>query len=235
MVILPGLGRPTSDVAGLAQRMSAAGYTTILPETRGVGESVGPMEGITLRELAADVVSAIDAVGVDRVVLVGHAFGNRVARAVAAYFPERVSVVVLLAAGGNVGPTPEAQAAIDLARTPGITREQRAEALRISSFGPGRDVTPWLDGGSPAVAKACMAAAAATPTAEWWTAGTAPMLIVQGLADVYAPPANGRMLVEEVGERARLIELEGVGHSLPVEAPDEIASVLIDYLSSTSR
>jgi pimeloyl-ACP methyl ester carboxylesterase len=85
------------------------------------------------------------------------------------------------------------------------------------------------------VMKACLAAANATPTPEWWTAGKAPVLIIQGLADVAAPPANGRMLVEELGARGKLIELEGVGHSIPVEAPEETAAALIPFLKEQAQ
>ncbi|MBM3535189.1 MAG: alpha/beta hydrolase [Alphaproteobacteria bacterium] len=83
--------------------------------------------------------------------------------------------------------------------------------------------------------KTCLAAASATPIAEWWTAGKAPVLIIQGLADVAAVPANGRMLAEELGARGRLVELEGVGHSIPVEAPEETAAALIPYLKEQAQ
>lgn len=235
VVMMPGLGRPSGDVAPLARRVAAAGFRAILPETRGIGESTGPMEGLSLRDFAADVVAAIDAAGGGKALLVGHAFGNRVARAVAAYHPDRATAVVCLGASGKVGPTPEIQAAIERGKAKDATREQRAEALRIASFGPGHDVTPWLDGWNEAVMKASLAAAAATPIAEWWTAGTAPVLIIQGLADVAAPPANGRMLVGELGDRGKLIELEGVGHAIPVEAPDETAAALLPFLKEHVR
>ena len=48
-------------------------------------------------------------------------------------------------------------------------------------------------------------------------------------------PANGRMLVQELGDRGRLIELEGVGHSIPVEAPEETAAALLPYLKEQAQ
>ncbi len=230
VVMMPGLGRAPDDVVPLARTVAQAGFRALLPETRGIGESVGKMEGLTLRDLAKDVVAALDAAGGTRAILVGHAFGNRVARAVAAYHPDRAIAVVCLGASGKVGPTPEIQKAIDAGKDRSATREQRAAALRIASFGPGRDPTPWIDGWNEMVMKTCLAAANATPTPEWWTAGSAPVLVIQGLADVAAPPANGRMLVEELGARGKLVELEGVGHSIPVEAPEETAAALLPFL-----
>jgi pimeloyl-ACP methyl ester carboxylesterase len=235
VVMMPGLGRAPDDVVPLARSTAKAGFRVVLPETRGIGESNGRMEGITLRDLAADVVAVIDAAGGSKALLVGHAFGNRVARGVAAYHPDRVSAVVCLGASGKVAPSPEIQKAIDRGKDKSATREQKAEALRIASFGPGRDVTPWLDGWNEEVMKTCLAAASATPIAEWWAAGKAPVLIIQGLADVAAVPANGRMLVEELGVRGRLVELEGVGHSIPVEAPEETAAALIPFLKEQAR
>jgi pimeloyl-ACP methyl ester carboxylesterase len=47
-----------------------------------------------------------------------------------------------------------------------------------------------------------------------------------------APPENGRALLKDLGSRGKLIELEGVGHSLNIEAPDEVGQVVVDYLKS---
>jgi pimeloyl-ACP methyl ester carboxylesterase len=235
VIMMPGLGRAPDDVVPLARRVAQAGFRVVLPETRGIGESKGKMDGVTLRDFAADVVAVIDAAGGGKALLVGHAFGNRVARAVAAFHPDRVVAVVCLGASGKVAPSPEIQKAIDAGKNKSATREDRAAALRIASFGPGRDVTPWLDGWNEDVMKTCLAAASATPTAEWWTAGKAPVLIIQGLADAAAVPANGRMLAEELGARGKLIELEGVGHSIPVEAPEETAAALIPFLKEQAQ
>ena len=56
------------------------------------------------------------------------------------------------------------------------------------------------------------------------------MLIVQGLADVSALPANGRLLKKEIGDRATLVELEGIGHAVPIEDPEAVAAVVVDWL-----
>ena len=61
------------------------------------------------------------------------------------------------------------------------------------------------------------------------------MLIVQGLCDVSAPIANGRLLRDEIGERATLIELTDVGHALPVEKPGLVADTVTDFLQLRGR
>ena len=63
-----------------------------------------------------------------------------------------------------------------------------------------------------------------------WTAGAAEVLVVQGLDDVSAPPGNGRLIKLELGGRATLVELPGIGHALPVEDPRAVADAVLAHL-----
>ena len=59
-----------------------------------------------MHDLAADVAGVLEAVDCGAAAhLVGHAFGNRVARCLAVDRPSLVRSVTLLAAGGLIGPT----------------------------------------------------------------------------------------------------------------------------------
>src|SRR5712692_7638578 len=53
------------------------------------------------------------------------------------------------------------------------------------------------------------------------------VLVIQGLQDRLAPPENGRRYVAEVAQHATLCEIDGAGHALLPERPDEIANALI--------
>lgn len=236
VVMLSGMGRPPSDLEAFGKTVADAGYRVAIAEYRGVGESSGPLDGITFHDLAKDVAAVIDKVGGAPVALVGHAFGNRVARTLAADRPDLVTCVVMLGASGKVQPSAEIAAAIKVAQSMHLPRKDREAAVRLAWVGPGRDISGWLDESwSQPFIQGALKAAEATPLAEFWTAGQAPILIVQGLADVSAPPENGRLLKAEVGDRATLVELEGVGHSLAVEAPDEVARPVLDYLAKHCR
>jgi pimeloyl-ACP methyl ester carboxylesterase len=66
---------------------------------------------------------------------------------------------------------------------------------------------------------------AATPVEDWWAAGNhVPMLVIQGLDDVIAPPGNGRVLRDRFGARVTLIDIPHAGHALLFEQPERIAS-----------
>ena len=229
LVLLPGLGRPGADLDPFAAELVAAGYRVIQPEARGDHGSTGPLEAITLHDLARDVAAVVERFGPARTII-GHAFGNRIARCLAADRPELVDTVVLLGCSGKVQPSPEIAEAIRLAQAVDTAPDVRARAVQAAWYAPGRDISVWLDGWSQPVMRAYLAAAAATETAEWWTAGAARVLIVQGLADVSAPPGNGRLLKDEIGDRAALVELDGIGHALVVEDPVTVARAVLGYL-----
>jgi pimeloyl-ACP methyl ester carboxylesterase len=230
-VFMRGMGRAPTDLDRFARVVAGAGYRMVLPEPRGIGESSGPLDGITFHDLAKDVAAVIERVGGAPVAMVGHAFGNRIARTLAADRPDLVALVVLLSCSGKVPPPADVAAAIKVAQSMHLPAKERLDAIRKCWFGPGRDITPWVDGWSVPVIQASLKAAEATPLADFWTAGKAPILIVQGLADASVPPENGRLLKADVGDRATLVELPGIGHALPVEAPEEVAAPVLEFLA----
>ncbi|HEX4174131.1 MAG TPA: alpha/beta hydrolase [Acetobacteraceae bacterium] len=232
LVLLPGLGRAPTDLAPLADILVDESYAVLLPEPRGIGASTGPLERITLHDLAADVASLIEQWINAPVTVVGHAFGNRIARTLAADRPDLVSAVVLLSSSGKVQPTPEIAEAIRLAQALDTPPDVRRTAVQQAWFAPGHDGTKWLHGWSQPVMAAYLAAAAATPVEEWWTAGAKDVLIVQGCNDVAAPVENGRLLKQELGGRGTLVELPDIGHAMPVEDPHACATAILEFLRS---
>jgi pimeloyl-ACP methyl ester carboxylesterase len=85
----------------VAERLHAAGFRTLAPALRGSGqtrfrspERVRDGRGVAL---AADALALLDALGLERVGVIGHDWGARAAYSLAALAPERVSAVVGLA------------------------------------------------------------------------------------------------------------------------------------------
>lgn len=232
VVLIPSLGRGASDFDDLAARLADAGFQAAAIDPRGVGHSRGPMEGVTLLDYAADVATVIDGLSPGGAVVVGHAFGNRVARATAAAFPAKVSALILLAAGGQVRPAPEASKALadvfDISLAPAAHRAAVATAF----FAPGADPTPWLEGWHGEVRRAQGAANVATPEGAWVGAGRAEMLIIQAEDDVIAPPANAEALARAYPERVKVARLPRAGHAMLPEQPAAIAEMVIGFLNA---
>ena len=102
IVILPSLGRDgLEDYDATAAALVARGWRVLRPQPRGIGRSVGPMAGVLLPELADDIALVVRRLGGGSAVLVGHAYGNWVARMTAVAHPEHVRGVVLAAAAAN--------------------------------------------------------------------------------------------------------------------------------------
>src|SRR3984885_13132556 len=98
IVLLPSLGRGANDFDAIAEDLAGAGYRVLRPQPRGIGASQGPWDGVKLEDLAADVAAVIASNGGDPAFVVGHAFGNRVARTLATVQPGSVKAVGLVAA-----------------------------------------------------------------------------------------------------------------------------------------
>ncbi|MGK2927340.1 MAG: alpha/beta fold hydrolase [Lysobacterales bacterium] len=231
IVLLPGQGRGPRDFDALAKDLVSSGYRVVRPEPRGFGESVGPVEGLTLRDNARDVASAIEKVAAAPAIVVGWAYGNRVARMIASERPELVRGVVLIAAGGKFPPKPEVMAGLRKVQDKTLPLEERAEAARTVLYGPKSTISATdmrLDEVSATTIKA-QSLAPTVPLEAWWDGGKVPMLVLQGLYDVIAPPENGRSLKRDHPERVTLVEFEDLGHSMARERTDLVVNAIVSW------
>jgi pimeloyl-ACP methyl ester carboxylesterase len=79
------------------------------------------------------------------------------------------------------------------------------------------------------------AATTAVDVSEWWDGGKAPILVIQGLQDAIAPPANARALKAQFGDRVTLVEIDGSGHAMLPEQPGVIASNILQFLAQLQK
>jgi len=113
VVALPGGGLDVAWFESVGPRIAASGFRFVAVNPRQVAGSTGSLENY---DPMHDVVAVLDALKLPKAHLLGWAFGNRIARATATRFPNRVATLTLLAAGGKFGPIPlgpEAAAAIE--------------------------------------------------------------------------------------------------------------------------
>jgi pimeloyl-ACP methyl ester carboxylesterase len=236
IVMLPAGGRGAEDFNFLADELTRAGWRTAAVNPPGAGNSTwdagistGLLESLTLHDYAKDVCEIIKFLDGIPAVLLGHAWGSRVARCLAADFPACVRCTVLLAAGGKIPMAPEAVEAMQKLGQR-LTRQERLATLKAGFFADASDPSAWMTGFWRDFGKAAISAAQSTPLDDWWSGGEAPTLVVQGKEDRCAPPENGHLLKETYGDRITVIDIDNAGHALLPEQPLAISQAVIHYL-----
>ena len=233
VVLLANAGCSTGYFDDLARVLAAGGLQTISVNMRGTGESRGSLAGITVHDLAADVAGVLESLDCGPAHLVGHAFGNRVARCLAADRPSLVRSVTVLAAGGLIGPATPLGANFRNATVAKMNGSDCVTVLGAHWLSPASDpkilaqVECW-----PAMLVAHLATSRGVALEDWWGAGTAPLLVIQGLDDEVAPPGNGHALREQLGERVRVVDLPHAGHFLVLEQPQAVARAVSEFLDA---
>lgn len=239
VVFLASWARPASDFNELATSVANAGFRAIAIESRGIGRSQGggPGAATTLEDLATDVDAVLRDAGVphaEPVHLVGHAFGNRVARMFGSRFPNKTRSLTLIAAGGRTKTAPELTEALTTSSLTFMPWSRREPALRRALFAEGNEIPDyWRTGWSLWGGLSQTEATRSTPPNEYWAGGSAPMLVFQALEDVVTPPEEaGLSLAAEFPERVTLIEVPNAGHALLSERPKVIRDAYLRFLAS---
>ncbi len=230
VVLIPSLGRGADDFADLSVRLADHGYMAVAPEPRGIGASTGPLDDLSMFDLAADTAAVIEALDIAPATLVGHAFGNRVARMTATEHPELVESVVLLACGGLIPAAPEHLEALRTVFMSDASDAEHQAAVAKAFFAPGNDASVWFDGWHRSTSGGQAHASTSLDPGHWWQAGQADVLVVQPEDDMVALPANASAVVEQLGDRATLVTIPRAGHALLPEQPEAVAAVVLGWL-----
>jgi 3-oxoadipate enol-lactonase len=227
-----------------------AGYRVVRYDARGFGESTTDDVDFSNR---ADALAIMDALGIGRAALVGNSRGGQIAFDTAIEFPERVVAVVGVGAGlgGFEGePTPEEIAIFEEGEALESADEIDVDAL------VDLEMRVWLDGiGQP---ETRLPAAIRERFREMDAAIYAPMRVT-GRPIVLEPTAGARLGdlrcpvlaiagaldVSDVAQTARHLEantpdaraliMPGVAHMIGMEAPNELAALLVDFLAPLPR
>lgn len=228
IVLLPSRGRGAEDFDDVAGRLAKAGYLVLRPQPRGIGNSTGPMAGITLHDLANDVAAVIRSQAGQPAVIVGHAFGNWVARSVGVDHPELVRGVVIVAAAAKQYPAGLSEH-VDRSADLSLPDAERLKSLQFAFFAPGHDARVWLAGWYPRVNESQRLAGKATRQSDWWSGGKAPMLDLQAGNDRFKPPVTRGEVKDEFGSRVTLAVIPGAGHALVPEAPQAVVDAIVAW------
>jgi pimeloyl-ACP methyl ester carboxylesterase len=105
ILLVHGLASNARLWDGVGEGLARLGHPTVAVDQRGHGRSDTPDEGYDFGTLASDLVSVMDATGLERPIVAGQSWGASVALELAARHPERVGGVVCV--DGALGPLRE--------------------------------------------------------------------------------------------------------------------------------
>lgn len=237
VLLLHGQPGSARDWAGVVRALPA-GVRALAIDRPGWDRSSSPGD-LDLNAQAA--VRALDAAGVGEAVIAGHSFGATVAAWLAAFWPERVRGLALIAPAANaaslssldrwlalplIGYLTGSVALAGVGTALSSERLRRLATARLGveervlrrAAGALRDPGSWR---AFAVEQRGLIGELPRLEAELHRI-SAPTRIVIGTADRIVPPASARLLARQL-PHARLIELPGASHLLPHQRPAALA------------
>jgi pimeloyl-ACP methyl ester carboxylesterase len=208
---------------------------------RGHGDADRPATGYHARDFTADVAAFADAVGLGRVLVVGHSMGSTHARRFAIDHPDRTLGLVLVSAFAGFRGNPAARdfwesvvAHLTDPIDPAVAREFQESTLA-------RPIPP-------AYLETVVQESLKVPARVWRAtferffdddalgdarAIRAPTMVMWGTRDAFCPRGDQDLLLAAIAG-ARLVVYENAGHALHWEEPQRFAADLVAFATSVA-
>lgn len=236
VIMVPAIGRPASDFRLLSEKLAENGYWALMFNPRGVKGSTGLDESLKIDDVARDVYLVLKKLGASKAHFIGNAFGTRVARMMAEKYPKIALSSTSITMGGFLAPQlPYPLLALDMIKNKENKKENFKDVIEEAYFSKGNDCSIWLDGWCTDVIPAYTLALTRTSIEELKSAGSAPMLIVQGEDDVFAPVLAGEIMKSKLKEQVRVENLPKAAHEILHEQPELLAKVIIKFLKDVDN
>ncbi len=249
VVLLHGLGDSSLGWQFIEPALVQAGYRVTVWDALGAGRSDKPSGDYSIQAHVQRLERMLDALGIERAVLVGHSLGGTVALRMAEEHPERVVALCLIDPGayraGAMGGRWFWKTPLLAEAVLGLLPSRTLTALALERNFHNRAAI------STELKRACLrearrAGAVAALIAQerqlvprdpekWEQAHRAlhqRVLILWGREDRLVSPAQGTRLAKDI-KRSALVVLPGVGHSAPLEAPQLVLDRMLPFLSQT--
>jgi poly(3-hydroxyoctanoate) depolymerase len=242
LLLLMGIGGNIEMWAPFERALDGRPVRTITVDAPGTGGSEAYAFPRRMRGLARTIEHVLDALGHDRVDVLGVSFGGVLAQQLAHQAPERVRRLVLAATGPGLGGVPASPRVLLALATPRRYRQPdyfRQVAGRIYGGAARHDPDSTLHGSlarfthAPSLAGylAQLWAISGWTSLPWLHRLRPPTLVLAGDDDPIVPLANGRILHRLIPD-SRLHVVPGGGHLFLLDRPKEIAAVVADFLAA---
>jgi pimeloyl-ACP methyl ester carboxylesterase len=244
VVLLEGLGYGRWMWNWQTDPLHEAGYETLVPDTRGTGDSDAPEGPYTMAAFAADLEAVLADADVESAHVVGASMGGMIAQTYAVEYDRTRSLTLLCSSHGGeeavetppetqqrMYATPEGLDAGELIRhrmAPALTDEFREANPEVIDR-----IVEWrLDSDAPDHAREAQAAAvAAFDIADRLDEVAVPTLVMHGTDDRVVPVENGRQLARAIAD-AELELVAGAPHLLFITHDEAVTERLVEFLDA---
>ncbi|MEO7760775.1 MAG: alpha/beta fold hydrolase [Casimicrobiaceae bacterium] len=239
IVMLHGIGGGKMQWAAQVELLTDAGWRAIAWDMPGYGESAMPGAEYTFSALAAGLRRLLDALAIERAIVVGHSMGGMVALEAYAQFPERFAGLVLActsaAFGGTSGEFQRRFVADRLAPLdaglgmPGMAAQQVPRMMARDAPTSAREAAISIMGAVPEPTyRTALRALATFDRRDVLGLIDVPTLVLAAADDVQAPPE----VMEKMASRivgAEFEVLTGCGHLANIEQPAAFAAAVAGF------
>lgn len=247
---IQGKGHPLILIMGYGSTMNlweeklidslATHFQVIIFDNRGIGESSVGVKMFSIPQFADDTLGVLDALQIEKAHVLGWSMGSYIAQELASRNPDRVNKLVLYASVPNpemFPPSPEVLKT--LADTSGTPQEQGARWISI--LFPGNWLAshgdrikeifykPMGNINPENIGKQDMAIGTWKGLNEKLSKLQQQTLLIVGKEDVLTIPSNSQYLKENL-PHAELSVIEGAGHGLMFQDPDQFLQVVKEFL-----
>jgi 3-oxoadipate enol-lactonase len=220
-------------------------FQVIVFDNRGVGQSDKPAGPYSAQMLAADTAGLLNALGIEKAIVMGHSMGGFVAQAMALDFPSRLEKLILCSTnfGGPraIPVTPEAMKVLSDVTSDPLTRFKNG---LVVSTAPGwaeknpQVLDEWIkwriaNPVDPASYQAQMAIGLSLipESAAFETKlprVKVPTLILFGAHDQVVPHENANLIAKQIAN-SKVIIFPDAGHFFPIEIPEAAARAIVEF------
>jgi pimeloyl-ACP methyl ester carboxylesterase len=258
-VVIEGRGSPVILLHGFPdsaylwreqiKALSGEGYQVIAPDLRGMGDSEAPRERkqYGIDAICSDVVALMDYLGIEKAPVIGHDWGAVTGWVLTGNYPKRVKCYGALAVGHPKAYRSNPEQLLRGWYTVAFQFPYLAEGcMRVFDWlllrkmsGNHSEVNHWIEDLSR---KGRLSAGL-----NWYRANeihmmfgefpniVVPVLGVWGSGDVFLSEAQMLKSARYVDAPWRYERIEGSGHWIPLDAPERLNKILIDFLAQQNR
>ena len=222
-------------------------YQLLVFDNRGIARSSDPGGSFSTKDMAADTVALMEAVGIKKAHVLGYSMGGMIAQEMALAYPEKVNRLILVATDCGIS--------LRIKAKPEFSR-LFAEMVRLGTDEAKKAAARCLFAKQtfetrPDIIQRYTEVSLRFPASQkilgkQWAAITehdacdrlpnisSPTLAVTGSEDELIPPANAKVMAERIPV-AQMISIDGGGHLFLIEQPEAFNEAVIGFLDGLSH